>query len=366
MQRSIGTSSSIALLLHALGLWAFSASPVSGHGLPIASEPPAPRALESQPRIDPPIAVEFVRIAPGPATTVSRQPEPATSASPARRRIDTGSAASRSSPKIAREAESEILPEPIAEPSAPSGRLRMRGDSLPELDPMRASGLAAAIAGAQGPEVAGPRTDLLGTPALPTSEPRVWRPSGNGTLRAEGQPFEAEVGRDGRIVFRDRPNVDARFGRIKLSEKRTLPLPILAGSFDVTDAVMASFGEVLYPYRKLKLMDESREERAQMALRYRDEVLESALTKYKRRLAKLWKNPEYELAARKKILFQLWDECAERGPEEVVKTAHSIRAMTLQFIRSRIPESHADAYSEAELDDLNRNRQSTRRFSPYR
>lgn len=241
----------------------------------------------------------------------------------------------------------------------------MRGDSLPRLDPRRGSGLAAAIASADGPPAEGPRTDLLGGPPPRAREGQVWKPSGGGSFRAEGQPFEAEIARDGSIVFRDKPNVDARFGRIKLSEQRTLPLPILAGSFDVTDAVMASFGEVLYPYRKMKLMDQSREQRAAMALRYRDEVLEAALAKYQGRLAKLWKNSQFSLEERKQILFSLWDECAEKGPDSVVSTARSIRALTLDFVRKKLPADHAQAYSKAELASLNRGRQSSARFAPY-
>ncbi|MBL4633162.1 MAG: hypothetical protein JKY56_04775 [Kofleriaceae bacterium] len=142
-------------------------------------------------------------------------------------------------------------------------------------------------------------------------------------------------------------------------------MPVLKGRFDLTDAVMASFGEVLYPYRKLKLMDETREARGKMAQAYQAEVLKEALFGYRKRLSEIWRAPNYSVAERKRLLFLLWDECAETGPVAIVTTARAIRATTLHFIRQKLPSDHQQAYSDKELQSLNAKRQSKNRFRPY-
>lgn len=237
----------------------------------------------------------------------------------------------------------------------------MRGTTPGPIDVRGQGQLAAAIAASEIPS-AHQRGDLLrGTAAPELGKTPTWSPSGNGTFTATEQPFKAKITRDGRIHFRDKPNIQIE--GIKVGPD--VPLPMLAGRFDLTDAVMASFGEVLYPYRKLKLMDESRDARAQMAKEYEAEVLKEALLGFRKRLTRIWSNANYRLPERKKILFLLWDECAESGPIHIVQNARAIRATTMRFIRRKIPQSHSNAYTDKELQLLNASRQSKERFAPY-
>ena len=169
-------------------------------------------------------------------------------------------------------------------------------------------------------------------------------------MLSKGEPYHAQILSDGTIKFRDRSNVDVNG---------------LTGRFDITDAVMASLGEVLYPYRKLKLMDESREMRANMALSSKAFNLRQALANYKKHLHRIWNQSEMSARERRRALFLLWDECAEIGSPEVLSSARSIRAMTVAFIRKYAPRDSPSGYTAGELEALNRHRRSKPKFSPY-
>jgi hypothetical protein len=70
-----------------------------------------------------------------------------------------------------------------------------------------------------------------------------------------------------------------------------------------------------------------------------------------------------DLAGRKAGLFELWDDCAETGGDEVVAGGTAARALVLGVIRGRLRGS--DAYTTAELAQLNARRRSTAVFAPY-
>jgi hypothetical protein len=244
--------------------------------------------------------------------------------------------------------------------------LRMRQDSAPGHGGRQGSLLDDAIASVPLPAWERPvRGDLIQTEARIGLDSRStqdtrWRDSGGGTKSSVGEPFTAHIASDGRISFQDRDPIDAhvvRWGKI--------PMPMVAGKFDVTDAAMAAFGEVLYPYRKLKAMDQTREYRAAMAVRARGESLQSALLRFDRKLKKLWRNSALPAKERRAILFALWDECAEQGPEDVLETAASIRAILVAFVARELPADGSQAFSSAELARLNAERQSSQEFAPY-
>ena len=209
------------------------------------------------------------------------------------------------------------------------------------------------------------RSDLIATEArigLDSQATRTtqWRDSGGGSMTSVGEPFTANIASDGTIRFRDHDNVKA-----KVVRWGGIPMPMIAGGFDATDAAMAAFGEVLYPFRKLKAMDQTRDYRASMALRARGKSLKSALRRFRLDLKKIWGDSELQVEERRAIIFALWDECAEEGPEEVVKTAASIRASVVRFVTRELPAESAHAFTSEELKTLNAQRQSTKLFAPY-
>jgi hypothetical protein len=244
--------------------------------------------------------------------------------------------------------------------------LAMRPHNRPGQGGRTGSLIDEAIASAALPSGRGPaRSDLIVT------EPRIgldshatrttrWRDSGGGSMTSVGEPFTADIDSDGTIHFKDNDNVNARIVRWG-----GIPMPMIAGGFDATDAAMAAFGEVLYPFRKLKAMDQTREFRASLAIRARGKSLQSALRRFRRDLKKLWGDSTMSMKERRAMLFALWDECAEVGPDEVLKTAASIRAMVIRFVVKSLPESSSHAFTPEELTALNAQRQSSQRFAPY-
>jgi hypothetical protein len=69
-------------------------------------------------------------------------------------------------------------------------------------------------------------------------------------------------------------------------------------------------------------------------------------------------------AERKQALFDLWDEIAETGPDDVVAAGIAARAQIIGFVRARL--TGADAYTATELERLNGAKKSTATFDPYR
>lgn len=340
-------------------------SPSSRESL-LTIEPEAPT------KAPPPIDIEFVdapapQVAPPTPQAIASSSAPPTTAPRDRSRPKSQAPRkdmSASRPPIGTEpltGPSETAREPGAlsmRGRQPSGTAQtQRGPSIPNLDPR------VALRGAMpGPGATGTKRPALLAGAHSGRSESSWVPAGGGTMRATGEPFHAKIHRDGTIEFRDKPNVQLE--GVKIS--KTFGIPVLFGRFDVTDAVMAQLGETLYPYRKLRLMDQSREARAEMAKESQRENLQSALALYKKHLRRVWLHPELSLAERRRALFLLWDECAEAGPEDVLTSANSIRAMTISFIRRELPQGSSKAYSAQELAAFNQARRSSKRFAPYR
>lgn len=142
-----------------------------------------------------------------------------------------------------------------------------------------------------------------------------------------------------------------------------LPLGI-SGRFAVDDMVMRWAGQDPYAARKLSFMDRTRPQRMRMAAAERSLDLRDAVTHTPRLLSRVWRGPGTP-RQRRRLLFQLWDECAETGSDEVVTAAREVRAAIVGFIRRELPAESAQAYSAGELDALNAARTSRERFDPY-
>ena len=249
----------------------------------------------------------------------------------------------------------------------------------PGIDPARA---AATIVRDPGPPpppgpLEGPR------PRHPPRPHPELTPAGGGRLRADKGPFVAEVARDGAVTFKDRAPVAVHvhiptrreLGRAiehwqrdprgaSLENGGGLP-PIISGRFALNDMVMRWAGQDPYAARKLAFMDRTRPRRMRMAAAERSLDLRDAVTHTPRLLVRVWRGPG-SARQRRRLLFQLWDECAETGPDEVVAAARAVRAAIVAFVRRELPAGSAQAYSEGELDALNQARTSRERFRPYR
>ncbi|MDB4962963.1 MAG: hypothetical protein JWP01_2962 [Myxococcales bacterium] len=228
---------------------------------------------------------------------------------------------------------------------------------------------------------------------------------GGGTYRADQGPFTAKVERDGSVNLKDKRNLNFRFGlpspkkmkravaswytdpnkpvgsigpnetdkpRVNLGESSGEDrkpdhggtVPIVGGGFDVTDALMRRKGIDPYASKKLKFLDSTRDERVQIGQRYRQQQLAQATQIMKTNLDRMWSTIT-EPVARRQALFELWDECAETGTEDLVIAGRAARKLVVGFIRTRVPAGSAGAYSADELAAFNRKKQSKATFAPY-
>ena len=176
------------------------------------------------------------------------------------------------------------------------------------------------------------------------------RPNGEGT-KAEHKTFNIKFNGDGTVA--------------KLSDKANLQRKgLLGGTFDVTDGAMRAAGIDPYASYKLKVLDETRDERAAMGKRYRTQQLAQSRQHVQKHLDRLWAITD-NAAQRKQGLFELWDDCAERGSEELIAGGRAAREQVIGFMRSKFPKGSADEFTVAELAHFNKQRKSTATFAPY-
>jgi hypothetical protein len=177
------------------------------------------------------------------------------------------------------------------------------------------------------------------------------QPDQGGGTKANHRTFKAKFNPDGTLAALDD----------KRNFKITSPL---SAEFDITDAMMRSKGIDPYSSYKLKVLDETRDERVAIGNRYRKQQLAQSRQHMQRNLDRLWSSTA-DLAARKQGLFELWDDCAETGSEELIAGGASARAHVVGFIRSKLPAGSSEAFSAAEIVQLNRQRKSRTPFVPY-
>lgn len=164
------------------------------------------------------------------------------------------------------------------------------------------------------------------------------KPAGRGTYAADKQTFTASVAADGSVDLKDKPR-----------------------QMDWQDRMMLSKGVDPYARNKLALLDRTRDQRVAVGERHRREQLGRATFLMQNNIDRLWATTT-DLAARKVGLFELWDDCAETGSEEIAAAA-AARSFVIGVIRGRL--RGADAYTAAELAALNARRRSSAVFAPY-
>src|SRR5262249_8298905 len=130
-----------------------------------------------------------------------------------------------------------------------------------------------------------------------------------------------------------------------------LPLPYLA--LNIEDWTLRKLGADPYLSNKTRLYDDTREVRQEMAATARAGDLQRAILDLPNYLDALWRDRRISAARRRRLLFQLWDECDDTDP------GRQARAIILGFIRD-----HHIAYDVAELDQLNRRRTTRELFAP--
>jgi hypothetical protein len=130
------------------------------------------------------------------------------------------------------------------------------------------------------------------------------------------------------------------------------------GATDITAYLHRKFVGDPYASRKLKLLDDTRDERVAMGTAYRAEQAARSAELMQKNLERLWVK-EPHAVARRAALFELWDEC---GEDEAGLRA---RAIVIGWIRAKLPKGSASAYTDEEIDALQAQRTSSTPFAPY-
>jgi hypothetical protein len=142
-----------------------------------------------------------------------------------------------------------------------------------------------------------------------------------------------------------------------------------AGADPVTGLVaLVTFDVTSDPYvsQKLQVMESTREERWEMRRAHDVVVMQRALDDLPRYLDAVWMQRSWSAAARRQLLFALWDEAAEDGNELLRAGGAEARRIIEAFVADRLPPGTRYAFRAEELARLNRVRQSRQRFDPYR
>jgi hypothetical protein len=185
------------------------------------------------------------------------------------------------------------------------------------------------------------------------------QPKAGGEYHYDDTTFEAKINRDGTVEIEDKW---IPYPSVGLNEEGELVLEI---PLDLTDTIMRLAGEDPYGYEKRKFLAETQELRGQMAEAACQENLDASLLEIRPRLDAIWNDRALSLSAKKKKLFSAWDECAEDGAANVLKTSEMIRASILAFINDHLPPTSTLAYSRSDLAALNEKRTSKAVFDPY-
>jgi hypothetical protein len=190
------------------------------------------------------------------------------------------------------------------------------------------------IANHSGPEVAAERERTL-----------VARHAQDGhELQQKGTGYEAK-----HAVFTGHIEAD---GTAHLEKKRR---------YDPTEIIMNRHDIDPYASNKLRMLDDTREERYAIGEAYKRKQLASSAVIAQQNLTYLWARTT-DPAQRKAALFEMWDECAERGSADLVAGGAAARSMIVGFIKARMIGPLA--YSIEELAALNARKKSSATFAP--
>lgn len=166
----------------------------------------------------------------------------------------------------------------------------------------------------------------------------------NGSYRYESAAFDAVIAADGTVTFQDRRGDMGDIGSF---------------TFDVGDELMRASGQDPYVAERRWFLAETRSLRDGLADRARADERRAAMSALEERLRRLWADASQPAAARRRAMFDLWDDCAADA------VGRQARSIVERFIRRHLPAESPDAYSARELRALNASRVSPVPFAPY-
>jgi len=172
-------------------------------------------------------------------------------------------------------------------------------------------------------------------------------PAGGGRYHSDEPSFSVDIAADGTVAIHDKPPIR---------------LQGMGLVFDLDAVLMRAHGADPYRWSKQHFLDQTRDQRAEIGKRYRTEQLARSAELMLANIDRVWATVR-DPVARREALFELWDDCAETGDDELLAGADAARRIVIGAIQGRL--RGAQAYTPEELARLNARRTSATRFAPY-
>lgn len=220
-------------------------------------------------------------------------------------------------------------------------------------------------------------------------------PAGGGRLRHRGQGFTAYINPDGSVEFKDYGG-SAEFSVFGLDlfrrrfrepeperhdpawtgvlERAIYPqgrLPLFGGFSGRFGGLADGRRKDRHKREKAAFMAATEKLRFEMATQWFREQIERELADLGGQLTEVWRDTRLSLAERKRLIFERWldsEHPASGGhPLDVLRAraGRIARAKIEAFVRVVAPPGSREAFTEAELRQINRGRSGTGRFRPY-
>jgi hypothetical protein len=173
------------------------------------------------------------------------------------------------------------------------------------------------------------------------------RAIGGGELEYKGKAFSARIARDGRVSFDDKSLRDFKG---------------LSGGFDITDMIMRAKGNDPYRAEKAAFLKETEGMRKKMAQAALKERIQASLARLPAQLDEIWRDPSRPVAERKHLLYETWKDAA-LSEADVGDSAREASVIVENYVRRYLPRGSEHAFTEDELDKLNRSQRL--KFQPY-
>lgn len=133
------------------------------------------------------------------------------------------------------------------------------------------------------------------------------------------------------------------------------------GPADITAYLHRKYIGDPYASRKLKLLDDTRDERVERGAAFRTQQLVRSAELIDRNITRAAALTGRD---RRVALFELWDECSE-GDDVEGHAGQRARAQVIGWIRAHLPKGSADAFTDDEIVELAARRTSHQPFEPY-
>lgn len=136
---------------------------------------------------------------------------------------------------------------------------------------------------------------------------------------------------------------------------------LLGGTADISAYLHRKYVGDPYASRKLKLLDDTRDERVERGTAFRTQQLVRSAELIERNIARA-----VQLSARERrvALFELWDECTE-GEGAEGQAGQRARAQVIGWIREHLPKGSVDAFTDEEIAEFRARQSSRQLFEPY-